>query len=77
MNKYNEIKHEKIVSDKKTNDLLTTLIRLGNEKEKETVNSLIDEPILNSLTDTLATLPEGQTIKLINYIARETKRKRK
>lgn len=77
MNKYNEVKHEKIVSDKKTNDLLTLLIKQGHEKEKETAELLLDKVYLSSLTDMFATMPEAELMRTINYITRETKRKRK
>lgn len=77
MNSYNEIKHEKVISDKKNNELLTSLIKLGHDKEKEVAELLMGKTYLNSLTDMLATTTEADLSKLINYIVRETKRKKK
>ncbi len=76
MNEYNEVPHTKIPINP-MNEELRKMIEYGHKKEKATAERIID-PIthINPLTDTLATMTDGELSHVFNYIAREVKRKK-
>lgn len=76
MSEYNEVPHTKI-SIHPMNEELRKMVEYGHKKEKATVERIIDPIVyLNPLTDTLAAMTDGELSHVLNYIARETKRKK-
>jgi len=75
---YNEVPHEKIISEP-MNDLLKLLIKSGHDKEKQITSDLFDEVYewgLDPLTDTLATMSDGDLSRVLNYIVKDVKVKK-
>ncbi len=70
---YNEVKHEKIKSDNKPNELLERLIKIGNEDKPVVV--MLRKP-LEEVTSLLTCMTEAETSHVINYIVKEVKRQK-
>lgn len=74
MNTYNAVPHTKIHTEK-PNELIPILIELGHKPEE---GGLIERlnPELKDLTNVLSKVSEADMSKVVNYIVRESNRKK-
>ena len=78
MNKYNEVPHEKINSEK-TNEMLRNMVEYGHKKERQIVDNLLAQESpdnfvksIDFLTECLSSKSESELSHVLNVIVRET-----